>query len=165
MTVLRPIHVDTIKPKPSTNQTLQPTSTSGNTPAGSGDGAFPKGLGFFSPPGSTNGSDSNTGSGFGGFGSAKPSGSLPGTTGSGRGTSMFGSLVSNKTDFGAQASTGTGGSPSSFGGGFGSAAPAPAPSGSLANGQKVRVNLPKGTETSPGQSKNPFPPSTKNISW
>ncbi|OJI96704.1 hypothetical protein ASPVEDRAFT_78461 [Aspergillus versicolor CBS 583.65] len=146
----------------------------------------PKGFGFFSSPESTKWSSSNTGSGFGS--SDNQFGLAPGTTSSTFGTGAFGSSASNNrggfgssgTPFGFPISTMTSGSgtvpsgsPASnnrsdsgsrtstggglIGEGFGHA--------TASNGKKIRVNLPKGADTSPGESGNPLPPSTKAIHW
>lgn len=129
------------------------SNLSAETTTGSEEAVLPKGFGRFSPAGSTNGSDSNTSGGFGGFGSR------PGTTGSGSGFSAFGSPASNhRSESGSQTSTGQG--PFGGGTGFGSITSVP-----LANGKRAIVKLPKGTETTPGESEIPFPPSTRSISW
>lgn len=146
----------------------------------------PKRFGFFSPPESTTWSSSNTGSGLGS--SDNPFGLPSGTTSSSFGTSAFGSPASNnRGDFGSSGTlfgfpistmtSGSGtvpsGSPASnnrsdsgsqtstggglIGGGFGHA--------TASNGKRVIVKLPKDTDTSHGESKDPLPPSTKTIGW
>lgn len=129
------------------------SNLSAETTTGSEEAVLPKGFGRFSPAGSTNGSDSNTSGGFGGFGSR------PGTTGSGSGFSAFGSPASNhRSEFASRANTGQ----SPLGGGFRSGSTTSVP---LANGKRAIIKLPKGTETSPGESEIPLSPSTKSISW
>ncbi|KAL2832307.1 P-loop containing nucleoside triphosphate hydrolase protein [Aspergillus pseudoustus] len=126
-----------------------PSDLSAKPTTGSGDVVFSKASDLFSPARSKIESDSNTGSGIDSFGGVKPFGSLSGTTGSVFVTPRSGSPGSIKRNgFGSK--TSTGGGLFSSGGGFGSTSSASSGFGSLANGKRVIVNLPKGAETSPG---------------